>query len=116
MPQKQFVSQQSIAYFFLRSKDIHEENNSISITLFGRLSREITYSDSLKVYNQTETMWVDIEEVPMEQAAEKIKKLPNCICRYEITEEVFRDLYEISKTKPKELYSLTPLHTFKKSR
>lgn len=109
MPQKQTIVQEAVNYFFLKSKDISEENNMSSITLFGRLSRETTYSDEINIYNKVDTFWVDIDELDLEQAAQKIKDLPNQICRYLISKEVFQELYKISLNNPKELYTITPL-------
>lgn len=110
MAKNHSLSCESVSYFFSRSKDVHKENDSLSITLFGRLSREFTYTDEINTYKRVESVWVDIEEIKMEQASEKLKSLPNQICRYEITEEVFRDLYNVSRNFPSELYSVTPMH------
>lgn len=109
MPQKQTIMQEAVDYYFLKSKDINEENNVSSITLFGRLSREITYSDAVHTYSKTDTFWVEIDELDYCQAPEKIKNLPNQICRYLISKEVFQELYKISLNSPEELYTITPL-------
>jgi hypothetical protein len=110
MPQKQYVPHKSIAYFFNRSKDTHEENGIAIITLFARLTREFTYDDGFNTYEKAETVWVDMEDIKMEKATEKMKALPNCMQRYTITEKVFRELYQLSKNCPRELYYITPFH------
>lgn len=108
MPQKQTIEQEAVHYYFLKSKDVNDENHSLSITLFGRLSRETTYSDNANIYSKTDTFWVDIDEMNYMEAPEKLKDLPNQIARYMISEDVFRELYKLSLSKPKELYTITP--------
>lgn len=110
MPQNQCAFQESVAYFFYRSKDINEENDLTVITLFARLTRESTYEDDLNTYKKVDTVWVDIEDIEMEVATEKMKGLPNCMQQFKITEEVFRNLYQLSKSCPSELYYVTPFH------
>lgn len=114
MPQKQIIVQEAIHYYFLKSKDFNDEDDSPTITLFCRLSRETTYSDLLHTYSKTDTFWVDIDELKYEDAPEKLKELPDQIFRYAISEAVFKDLYKISMSNPKELYTITP-YSIKKS-
>lgn len=108
MPQKQTIVQEAVHYYFLKSKDMNTENGSSAITLFGRLSRETTYSDPLHTYSKTDTFWVDIDELEYKDAPEKLKDLPNQISRYLISEKIFTELYKIALSKPKELYTITP--------
>lgn len=110
MAQNQYALQKSVHYFFNRSKDINEENESKVITLFARLTKEIVYADGWDTYKKTETVWVEIEDVKMEEATEKMKDMPNCMQQYKVTENVFRSLYKMSKSCPEELYYVTPLH------
>lgn len=94
--------QEDIHFYFSRSKGTHIEAGEKYITLFARLSVE-------RAASEYKTVWVDIEEVKSEQAAPKIKKMPDSIFRYEISEELFWELYKISRRCPEELYCLTPL-------
>ncbi|WP_033543652.1 hypothetical protein [Planococcus sp. CAU13] len=110
MPQNQYALQKSVQYFFRRSKDVNVENGSTVITLFARLMKEITFDDGLNTYKKAETVWVDIWDVEMEAATEKMKELPNCMQQYIITEKVFCSLYQLSRNSPKELFYVTPLH------
>lgn len=110
MLQNQYALQKSVQYFFRRSKDVNEENNSTVITLFARLSREIVFDDGLKTCKKAQTFWVDIEDIKMEEATEKIKELPNGMQQYKITEKVFRSLYQLSQNQPTELFYVTPFH------
>lgn len=102
--------QKSINYFFLKSKDVHIENGLAFITLFARLTREISWISKGKRQIHVETVWVEIEESQMEHAPEKMKTLPNCMQRYAITENVFCNLYQLSKKYPKDLFYVTPYH------
>ena len=110
MPRNQIAPQKSIAYFFSRSKDVHEEDGVKTITLYARLTREFTYKDDQNIFTKVQTVWVDIEDIKMEEATEKMKELPNAMQEYTLTEEVFRMLYQLSKSCPRELYFVTPLH------
>lgn len=110
MAQNQYALQKSVSYFFNRSKDISEENESKVITLFARLTKEIVFEDGCDTYKKAETVWVEIEDVKMEEATEKMKDLPNCMQQYRVTESVFHSLCKLSKSCPKELYYVTPLH------
>ncbi|MCP2034566.1 hypothetical protein L1279_001553 [Planomicrobium sp. HSC-17F08] len=96
----------SVSYFFLRSKDVHIENDSAVITFFARLTREIFHSREEEP--KVETVWVKIDEVPLERATKKAKAMPNCMQRYEIPQNVFYHLYQMSKSCPKELFYVTP--------
>lgn len=110
MPQNQSTLQKSVRYFFNRSKDINEENESKVITLFARLTKEIVFVDGWDTYKKAETVWVEIEDIKLEEATERMKGLPNCMQQYKITENVFRSLYKLSESCPKELYYVTPFH------
>lgn len=100
----------STNYFFLKSKDIHIENGKTFITLFARLTREISLSVEGERQTHVETVWVEIEELPIGHAPKKVRTLPNCMQRYAITENVFRNLHQLSKKSPKELFYVTPYH------
>lgn len=115
MLQNQSVPSESIAYFFTRSKDVHEENGMLFITLFARLTREFTKIDGHEIVRKSESVWVDIEEMRMEHATEKIRALPNRIHRYEVSKEVFLELFKTAADCPKELYYVTPFSTVRKS-
>lgn len=110
MLQNQCALQKSVAYFFNRSKDVNEVEGSTVITLFACLTREFIYDDEINTYIKEETVWVDIEDIKIEKATEKMKSLPNCMQQYKITEKVFRDLYQLSKNCPRELYYVTPFY------
>lgn len=110
MPQNQYAVQESVAYFFNKSKDVYEENEASFITVFARLTREFTYNDGFGTYKKEETIWVDMEDIEMEEATEKMKEAPNGMQRYTISEKVFRNLYQLSKNCPQELYCVTPFH------
>lgn len=109
MARNQLVSLESITYFFTRSKDVHEENGTLFVTLFARLTREFTKTDEPNAGKKVEFVWVDIEEIRMEHATKKMRALPNCIHRYNISKEVFLGLFKASANCPKELYFVTPL-------
>ena len=104
------LPRKSVNYFFLRSKDVHIENGSAFITVFARLTKEITFSKEGKDQTKIQTMWVEIDEVKQEQASQKEKVLPNCMYRYELMPNIFYNLWELSKTCPKELFYITPYH------
>ncbi|CEG23661.1 hypothetical protein BN1080_02665 [Planococcus massiliensis] len=108
MPQKQVNVQEAVNYYFLKSKDFNHEDDPPTITLFCRLSRETTYTEILHTYSKTDTFWVDIDEMKYDEAPEKVKELPNQISRFAISEAVFKELYKISLSRPKELYYITP--------
>jgi len=90
---------------------VHEENGTLFITLFTRLTIEFTADNGHKNTEKVESVWVDIEEVKMEHATKKMKELPNCIYRYEVSKDVFLELYRASQVCPKELYYVTPIAT-----
>lgn len=110
MARKQLIPQKAVTYFFLKSKDVHTENGVTSITLFARLAREITSFTAREKQTQFETFWVQLNEIAMEQATEKVKTLPNCMEKYEVSEQVFRHLLQLSKRCPNELYGLIPYY------
>ena len=43
MEQMEHLPQQSVGYFFLRSKDVHFENGAAFITFFARLTKETSF-------------------------------------------------------------------------
>ncbi len=110
MKQTPLFPQQSVTYFFLKSKDEHMENGLSTITLFAKLAREIAFLKSGKMRTQVETFWFQIEDLKMEQLTEKVKGLPNCIQKYELSEKVFHHLLQLSQSCPKELYWVTPYY------
>lgn len=110
MVQTGIKTQQTIAYYFLKSKDVYIENNEVYITLFARLTREITSIGDGKNRPQVETLWVEIIEMPQEHAPEKVRILPNCMNRYMVSELVFKNLYQLSKVCPRELFYVTPYY------
>ena len=105
MPKIPPAHQKDIHFYFSRSKGSHIEAGEEYITLFARLSVEIPKGSA----SECKTVWVDIEEVKGEQAGPKVKRMPDSIYRYEISEELFWELYKISQRCPEELYYLTPL-------
>lgn len=113
MSQKQLLPQQSVAYYFVRSKNVHEEGGDTFITLFARLCREQTYVDGGKRMSERESVWVDIDEVKAAHATEKMLELPNRIQNFVVAENVFRELVKTAQTCPKELYFVAPIHIAK---
>ncbi|MGK7377430.1 hypothetical protein ACSFXN_06275 [Planococcus sp. 1R117A] len=111
MAQIQHIPQKSVGYYFLKSKDVHIENGSSFITFFARLTREILHEKEGEKQTEVQTVWVKIDEVQLEQASEKVKAMPNCMQRYELTQNVFYNLYQLSKHCPKELFFVTPFHS-----
>lgn len=103
-----------ITYFFTRSKDIHIVDGNFFVTLFVRLTRVFTKTVDSELYEKTESVWVAIEELEIEQATEKILALPNRINVYTVSEEIFLELYKMALNCPKELYYITPLTSCKK--
>lgn len=82
----------------------------VSITLFARLVREITSVTGREKHTQVETFWVQIDDLEMENATEKVKALPNCMNKYEVSENVFRHLLKLSTSCPNELYGIIPYY------
>lgn len=113
MPQKQLLPQQSAAYYFVRSKNVHEEDGETFITLFARLCREQTYVSGGKKKSERESVWVDIDEVKAAHATKKVLDLPNRIQNFVVSENVFIELVKTAKTCPKELYFVAPIHIAK---
>lgn len=101
--------QKKVRFYFSRSKAVHEETGENCITLFVRLSMEMYSSEEPVEVIDSKTMWVDIQDIKIEQASSKVKKMPDSVNRYEISEELFWELYKISQKCPEELYYLTPL-------
>lgn len=115
MIQNKMAIQHSVSNYFYRSKDVHEENGDRFITLFCRLSREYTYIDDCYEFKKTETVWVDIKEIPEKEASENLLATPNRMIKFEISDELLEELFSISKIYPEELYSLTPFQSISKS-
>lgn len=101
--------QKEVHFYFSRSKGSHEEAGECFVTLFARLSVEILSAGETEDKGEHKTIWVDIEEVKVDHADSKIKKMADSINQYEISEELFWELYKISQSCPEELYYLTPL-------
>lgn len=113
MSQSQVLPNKSVAYYFVRSKDEHEENGERFITLFTRLGREKTYIVGGKKLCERESIWVDIDEVKAVHATQKMVELPNRIQNFVVTEDVFKELVKTAKTCPKELYFIVPIYKSK---
>ncbi len=99
-----------INYYFLRSKDVHIENQKMYITLFARLTREITTHDAGTCNTCIHTLWVDIDELPYAQAPLKVQRMPNCVRRFTLTEEVFENILQVTTEFSKDLFYITPYH------
>ncbi|AQQ55263.1 hypothetical protein [Planococcus lenghuensis] len=108
MQEKKPYSLEKTNYYFTRVKDLHAENGQAFITLFARLTKE----DG----QETESVWVELDEVKWEQAAPKLKMMPNGIQTYLISEEIFEELLRLSSSHHKEMYFLTPLAKMNKFR
>lgn len=104
------LPQQSVGYYFFRSKDVHVENGSAFITFFVRLTRETSFRKAGEEQTQVQAVWVDIDEVMVKHASEKARALPDCMQRYELTQNVFYSLCHLSKSCPEELFYITPCH------
>lgn len=110
MEKMEQLSQQSVGYFFLRSKEVHIENGAAFITFFVRLTRETSVRKEGKEQTRVQAVWVDIDEVMEGHASEKARALPNCMQRYELSQSVFYSLCHLSKSCPEELFYITPYH------
>ena len=108
MPENPPAYPKKVNFYFSRSKGTHEEAGECFITLFARLSVEISAEKPMDT-KECKTVWVDIEDVKDVQATPKMKGMPDSVNRYEISEELFWELYKISQRCPEELYYLTPL-------
>lgn len=95
-------SSEKVHYRFTRVKDVHTEDGRQFITLFGRLAKEGREG--------SESVWVELEEVPWASASPKLKSMPNAARIYCITENVFLELQRISARCHEELYFITPIH------
>ncbi|WP_422122454.1 hypothetical protein DHX103_11670 [Planococcus sp. X10-3] len=111
MVRKTLVFQKSVTYFFLKSKDENMDNGLTSITLFARLMREVTSVMGQEKRTQVDTFWVQIDDLEKGHATEKLKALPNCMEKYEVSEKVFQHLLQLAQTCPKELYGIIPYHS-----
>jgi hypothetical protein len=58
---------------------------------------------------------VDIKEIREKDASEKLLALPNRMTKFQISDELFKELYSISRSFPEELYTLTPFQSISKS-
>lgn len=110
MEQIEQLPEQTVGYFFLRSKDVHNENGASFITFFARLAKEISYEKEGRRQQQVQTVWVEIDEVMLDHASPKAKALPNGVQRYELTQNIFYSLYQVSQNCPDELFYITPFH------
>lgn len=110
MPKTQTHPRNSVTYFFLKSKDVHMEDGFASVTLFARLGREISSVKGGKKRTCVETAWVEIEDLRMEHVPEKMKNLPNCMQKYELSPPVYQHLLHLSEKCPSELYGITPYY------
>lgn len=113
MSQNQVLPQKSVAYYFVRSKNVHEENGEQFITLFARLCREQTSIIGGKKLSERESVWVDIDEVKASHANRKIVELPNRIQNFVVNENIFYELVRTAKTSPKALYFIAPIYLSK---
>lgn len=93
-------------FYFSRSKGTQTEGEERAITLSARLSVEVV---SVENVHDHKTVWVDIVELTGTQITTKVEKMPDSIRRYEISKELFMELYTLSQSNPAELYYLTPL-------
>ncbi len=110
MRQEPFFPNKKVSYFFHRSKDEHMENGLTSVTLFAKLAREITFYKAGKKRTHVETLWFQIDDLKAEQLTKELSDLPNCLQRYELSENVFYHLLQLSKSCPNELYWITPYY------
>ena len=110
MEQMEQLPQKSVGYYFFRSKDVHVEDGRAFITFFVRLTRETSFRKDGKEQTQVQPVWVDIDEVMLGHASEKAKAMPNGMQRYELTQNVFYTLCQLSKSCPEELFYITPYH------
>ncbi|MFD1030030.1 hypothetical protein [Metaplanococcus flavidus] len=108
MEQTEQLPQQSVGYYFLRSKEVHIENGAAFITFFIRLTRETSLRKEGKEKTRIQAVWVDLDEVKEGHATDRARALPNRMERYELTPNVFYSLYELTKTCPAELFYITP--------
>lgn len=111
MSQQQHSYSEKKRYFFTRAKDTHKENGSSFITMFTRLTKEISRTSEQGTEKITEQIWVDLEETREKQAARRFRELPNGIHTYLVPERVFQELVRVSGTCPKELFHITPIYT-----
>ncbi|MGK7379356.1 hypothetical protein ACSFXN_16105 [Planococcus sp. 1R117A] len=99
------LSAENVKYTFTRVKDTHEENGQKFITLFGRL----TVQSSV----ESKSAWVEIEEVKWDQAPPKLKSMPDAMYLYAVSENIFKELMNISGRHHQNLYFLTPIYMSK---
>lgn len=110
MANKQMNPRSSVTYFFLRAKDVHLEDGLPSITLFARLGREFSSIKAGRKRTHVETAWVQMDDLQMDHVPEKMKNLPNCVQKYELSSPVFQHLLHLSRKCPNELYGITPYY------
>ena len=110
MEKMEQLPQKSVGYYFFRSKDVHVEDGRAFITFFVRLTRETSYRKEGKEETEIQSVWVDIDEMMLGHASDKVRALPNCMQRYELTQNVFYNLCQLSKSCPTELFYITPYH------
>lgn len=101
---------QSVLYLFMISKNVYIDNEVSYITLYIRLSREHRLLISGKWNTEIETVWAEVEDIRQEHAPNEVKKLPNCMRQYHVSEKVFNGLHDLAKNQTKDLLLITPLH------
>lgn len=95
-------------YYFTRVKDTHEEEGRQFITLFARLSVDCNA--------ETKTAWVELEEVNLSGAPERMKRMPDAMRRFTVSQPIFEELVKLSEKRHQELYFLTPIYQVKETR
>lgn len=110
MEQIEQVRSELISYVFLKSKNVHVENKLVFITFFARLTRETSFTKKGKLCTHIQTVWVDIDERILAHTPEKAMALPNRVQQYNLTEDVFESLCQVSKSCPSELFYVIPLY------
>ncbi|AQQ51877.1 hypothetical protein [Planococcus lenghuensis] len=102
-----FVSEHT-NYCFTRAKRTHEEEGTVRITSFVRLTKEYSYSGRDRSYERSESVWVDIREVTAREAAESVVMLPEHMVKFSVSEAVFSELVRLAASSPEELFHMTP--------
>lgn len=110
MAHTQLNPAKATTYFFLKSKDVQIENGLATVTLFARLAREVASTKGKKKETLSETSWVQIVDIRMEHVTEKVRNLPNCMQKYEVSDKIFYHLLELSESCTYELYGVTPYY------
>lgn len=106
MHKQQSAAPENTFYTFTRAKNTYEENGTLYITLFCRLAIE-TASGS-------QSIWAELDEIKWEQAPLKLRKQPDMVHAYSVSEELFQELKRLSGSCHEKLYELTPLYKTKR--